>query len=231
MPPRTETTAKTWGHLVLVAAVSSLAMLLGASVARAAPIDPAAVAPDPPKATPVTDDAAKDAEPKPRSSLYVRTFATLGGGVGLRFNNPYRLSRQLGDDAKGLSSTAPYVDVGVGATFGNPFGWQHGAVLRYDHSLSGVTQHVVTPSYIGLRRFVQVEVWGRVGLPVVLTPDRNLGGELALGAAWFFRAGLGLGGELVGDLFFGAATPEAKNPVYPVLSGQLFAIVEWERLP
>jgi hypothetical protein len=36
---------------------------------------------------------------------------------------------------------------------------------------------------------------------------------------------------VVGDLFFGAGTPDNKNPVYPILSGQLFAIVEWERLP
>ena len=208
-----------------------LALLSCATRAHATPLDPAAVAPDPPKTALPSDQPARAAEPPRASSFYVRTFATLGGGVGLRFNNPYRLARPLGSDANSLSSTAPYIDLGVGATFGNPFGWQHGAVLRYDHSLSGVTQHVLTPSYIGLRRFVHVELWGRVGLPILLTPDRNIGGELALGTAWFFRAGLGLGAEVVGDLFFGAATPEAKNPVYPVLSGQLFAVVEWERLP
>jgi hypothetical protein len=210
---------------------TALALVTGASMARATPLDPAAVAPDPPKTTAPPDAPKSAPEAASRSSFYVRTFATLGSGIGLRFNNPYRLSRQLGDDAKGLSTTAPYVDLGLGATFGNPFGWQHGATLRYDHSLTGVTQHVITPSYIGLRRFVHFEVWGRVGLPILLTPDRNLGGELALGGAWFFRAGLGLGAELVGDIFFGAATPDAKNPIYPVLSGQLFAIVEWERLP
>ena len=209
----------------------AFALLLGASRASGAPLDPATAAPDPPKTPLPGDQPAKAVEPPRPSSLYLRTFATLGGGVGLRFNNPYRLSRPLGSDANSLSSTAPYVDLGIGATFGNPFGWQHGAVLRYDHSLSGVTQHVLTPSYIGLRRFVHVELWGRVGLPILLTPDGNVGGELALGTAWFFRAGLGLGAEVVGDLFFGAATPAAKNPVYPVLSGQLFAIVEWERLP
>src|SRR5258708_7212347 len=92
---------------------------------------------------------------------YVRAFGTLGAGVGLRFNDPYRLQHQLGADAQGLSSTAPYFDLGIGATFGDPFGWQHGAVLRWDRSLSGVSQSVITPSYVLLRRWIAFEAWGR----------------------------------------------------------------------
>ena len=170
------------------------------------------------------------AEKKSRPT-YVRAFATVGGGIGLRFNNPYRLEHQLGDDARGLSSTAPYTDLGIGATFGDPFGWQHGATLRWDRAVTGVPQSVITPSYVLLRRWVAFEAWGRFGFPIVLNPDRNLGTELAFGGAWFFTAGVGVGGELIGDLFFGAATPEKKNVSYPILSGQLGVIVEWERLP
>jgi hypothetical protein len=163
--------------------------------------------------------------------LYVRTFATVGSGIGLRFNNPYRLEHQLGDDARGLSTTAPYTDLGIGATFGDPFGWQHGATLRWDRAITGVAQSVITPSYVLLRRWVSFEAWGRFGFPIVLNPDTNLGTELAFGGAWFFTAGVGVGGEVIGDLFFGAATPEKKNVSYPILSGQLGVIVEWERLP
>jgi FHS family L-fucose permease-like MFS transporter len=54
---------------------------------------------------------------------------------------------------------------------------------------------------------------------------------LALGGAWFATQGLGAWGEVVGDLFFGAGTLDAKRPTYPVLSLQLGAIFEWERLP
>ncbi len=58
-------------------------------------------------------------------------------GDGLRFNNPYRLATPLGDDAESLSRTAPYVDVGLAATFGNPLGFQHGAALRTSAAVAG----------------------------------------------------------------------------------------------
>jgi hypothetical protein len=171
------------------------------------------------------------AEPVPSRPTYFRAFVTAGGGVGLRFNNPYRLSRPLGDDAESLSRTAPYFSLGGGATFGDPFGLQHGATLRWDRSLEGVVQHVVTPSYLVLRRWVHVATWGRLGIPFVLSPNATGGGELAIGGAWFVRAAVGITFEMIGDLFFGAATPDTKNPIYPILSGQLGLVVEWERLP
>jgi hypothetical protein len=177
------------------------------------------------------DDGASNATSASSRPTYVRAFGTVGGGIGLRFNNPYRLEHQLGDDARGLSSTAPYTDLGIGATFGDPFGWQHGATLRWDRALTGIPQSVVTPSYVLLRRWVAFEAWGRFGFPIVMNPDRNLGTELAFGGAWFFTAGIGVGGELIGDLFFGAAIPDKKTVSYPILSGQLGVIVEWERLP
>ena len=132
---------------------------------------------------------------------------------------------------KSLSFTAPYGDLGLGATFGDAHGWQFGALLRYDRTLSGVTQHVITPSAVVLRRGISWEGYGRLGLPVLLTPDPSLGAELTAGGAWFVRAGLGISLELIGDLFFGAATPDNKRPIYPVLSGQLGVVLEWERLP
>lgn len=173
------------------------------------------------------DVAAADGAPHP---TYFRAFFTSAAGVGFRFNNPYRLARQIGSSAESTSTTAPYLDLGLGVTFGDPFGLQHGAVLRYDHSLTGVTQHVLTPSYIALRRFTHFELFGRFGLPLLLSPDVNLGGELAVGGAWFFRAGIGVSAEVIGDLFFGAATPDQKRPIYPIVSGQLGVVVEWERL-
>ena len=160
-----------------------------------------------------------------------RVQATIGGGVGVRFNNPYRLARPLGDSAEGASLTAAYLDLGSAIFIGDPFGFQHGVVLRYDRSVQGVSQQVLTPSYALMRRGTRFEGWGRAGLPLVLTPDVGLGTELAFGGAWFVRAGVGVMAEVIGDLFFGAATPERKQPVYPVLSGQLGVVVEWERLP
>jgi hypothetical protein len=156
---------------------------------------------------------------------------TLGAGIGLRFNNPYRLATPLGSNAESISRTAAYSDVGAGIAFGEPDGITHGLVLRWDHALQGVSQDVLTPSYALGRRWLAWELWGRVGVPILLRPDANAGGEAALGVAWFPVQGLGAWGELCGDLFFGTATPDQRRPVYPVLSLQLGAVFEWERLP
>jgi hypothetical protein len=162
---------------------------------------------------------------------YLRPFATLGSGVGLRFNNPFRLATPLGDNAESLSLTAPYMSLGGGVAFGDPLGWQHGPVLRWDFALRGVGQHVLIPSYAGFRRGALFGGWGRFGLPVLVTPNPNVGVELAFGGAWYARAGVGITAELIGDLFWGVGTPDNKRPMYPVLSGQLGVVVEWEQLP
>ena len=47
---------------------------------------------------------------------------------------------------------------------------------------------------------------GRLGVPVVLEPDVTAGVELGAAAVWHFLAGLGIYAELIGSLFFGAAT-------------------------
>jgi hypothetical protein len=187
------------------------AVLLFASPARAATID--------------TRDAA------PSDRTYLRAWAATAVGMGIRFNNPYRLATPLGDNAESLSRTAPYGTLGVGAWFGRPRGLQHGPVLRYDRSLSGVPQNVITPSYGVFKRGAWIGGWSRVGFPILLSPDANLGAELAVGGAFYARAGIGITTEIIGDLFWGAATPDNKRPTYPVLSGQLGVVVEWERLP
>lgn len=163
--------------------------------------------------------------------IWARVTGTIGGGMGLRFNDPYRLATPLGSTAESVSRTAAYLDVGIAASFGDPEGVVHGPVLRWDHAAQGVGQDVLTPSYALGKRWRSWEAWTRVGVPIVLRPDANVGGELATGGAWFATQGLGLFAELVGDLFVGAATPDDKRPTYPVLSLQLGAIFEWERLP
>ncbi|MBX7197096.1 MAG: hypothetical protein K1X94_33920 [Sandaracinaceae bacterium] len=167
----------------------------------------------------------------PERDTYLRPFATVGSGVGLRFNNPYRLATPLGDDAESLSLTAPYASLGAGVALGDPLGWQHGPVVRWDFALTGVPQHVLVPSYGVFRRGAVFGGQARFGLPILLSPDANMGVEGSVGATWYARAGLGFTAEVLGDLFWGAATPENKRPVYPVLSLQLGAVVELERLP
>jgi hypothetical protein len=162
---------------------------------------------------------------------YVQLFFTTFFGDGLRFNNPYRLSTPLGSDAESVSRTAPYIDVGLGATFGNPLGFQHGATLRTSAALQGVGQVVMTPSYLGYRRWSALALYGRAGIPIVVTPDATWGLEAGLGATWFFLGGIGVAAEMVGDVFYGAGTRDKATVTYPVLSGQLGFVVAYEVLP
>lgn len=197
---------------------------VGRSVARAATI---ALALTVPRAA-----ARAEAAPALRARAgYVQVLATAAAGDGLRFNNPYRLATVLGRDAESVSRTAAYGELGGAFTLGAPLGVQHGAALRWTFALEGVAQSVVTPSYLVWRRWTALAAYGRLGVPVVVAPDLTWGGELAAGAVWFFRGALGLSAEAVADVFYGAGTPEARVPAYPVVSGQLGIVATFEVLP
>jgi len=201
-----------------------------------------------PRAARAADAVADDVEPTSESdsdldlrayrrlsrpkTRYARVFGTVAMGRGLRFNNPYRLSTQLGDDAESLSLTATYLDLSLNLGFGSPNGLQHGGSLHYATSVEGVGQQIVTPSYVAMfRGDLPTLIYGRLGLPIIVTPDVNMGGELAAGLACFFTGALGVTGELVFDLFYGAATHEVDVSTIPVLSLQLGMILDYEILP
>ena len=162
---------------------------------------------------------------------YFQVFATSFLGDGIRFNNPYRLATPLGSSAESLSRTAAYVDFGVALTLGAPAGLQHGVALRTSIAIEGVHQSVLTPSYLVWRRFRAWALYGRAGIPVVLSPDVTGGGEVGGGAVWFWRGGVGVAAEIVGDVIYGAGTREIARPAYPVMSAQLGVVVALEALP
>jgi len=159
----------------------------------------------------------------------------LGGvylGRGLRFNNPYRLRRVLGDDARSLSLGATYLDVHVGRTFSPPNGFEHGVALHFSIATDGIRQEVATPSYLLVRRLTpRVLSYARAGFPIVLEPDAAVGLEAGLGGAYFFSANLGIGAELDFSLFYGAATVERAATAIPVASLALGVFFDWEHLP
>ena len=162
---------------------------------------------------------------------YVQLFGTALFGDGLRFNNPYRLATPLGATAESVSRTATYVDLGIAATLGSPLGFQHGLAVRASFATEGIQQAVIAPSYLLWRRWRGVAAYARAGLPIVLTPDTTFGLEGGLGAVWFVRGALGVTGELVGDLFYGAGTREVQTPAYPVLSAEVGLTIAYEVLP
>jgi hypothetical protein len=161
-----------------------------------------------------------------------RILGTVAFGEGLRFNNPYRLQTQLGDTAESFSLTSGYIDRGLAAAFGPANGLQHGAAVHLSVALSGVGQGSIAPTYFIMHRGASpLLVYGRLGAAILTAPDLNVGGELAGGLAYFFTAKLAFSGEIVGDLFYGAATYEQAYTVYPVLSAQLGLMFEHEFLP
>ena len=185
----------------------------------------------------------QDEEPDPETlRIYKRISEPRGGyakilssaafGRGFRVNNPYRLATQLGDTAESVSLTAPFWDLGFGVTVGDPYGLQHGGVAHLSVALAGVGQQAVSASYLLLwRSQTPFMAYGRIGPSFLLSPDPNVGGELAAGGAYFITGGLGVNLELIGNLFYGAGTYEAQYTVIPVLSFQAGIIMDYEVLP
>jgi hypothetical protein len=157
----------------------------------------------------------------------IHTFGELSLGKGLHLNNPYRLGST---DAVGF--TATYLDLGLGVTVGPPNGLQHGGRIGLSLATDGVAQEVLDFSYVALLPVGEhALVRGRAGMPVVLSPDSTVGLELAIGAAWLFTGGLGATAELVGGLFYGAATQDRETTTIPVLALQIGAFFDHEVLP
>jgi hypothetical protein len=169
----------------------------------------------------------------PRSSTGYQHW--LGGvylGRGLRFNNPYRLQRVLGDNPKSLSLGATYIDVHAGRTFSAPDGFEHGIALHLSIATDGIRQEVATPSYLLVRRLTpRVLSYARAGFPIVLEPDAAVGLEAGVGGAYFLSANFGIGAELDMSLFYGAATIERAVTAIPVASLALGVFFDWEHLP
>jgi hypothetical protein len=151
---------------------------------------------------------------------------SLAIGRGLRFNNPYRLERPLGDTAESVSLAATYLDIGAALMFGER-DFRHGASLGGDVALQGIGQLVLTPSYLAQFGLSDtLGVMGRVGVPIVVAPDTSLGLEAGVGSNLSLAYGLGAQLELVGSVFFGAATDETSITTIPMLSLQLGVFFE-----
>ena len=137
----------------------------------------------------------------------------------MRFNNPYRLQTELGNNAESLSLSATYTDLQLGAVVDGGVADRAGIGVHGSIALDGVPQEVISPSYV---LFVRLDPrWalvGRAGLPIVVEPDLNVGFEASGGGLFYLTAGLGVTASLVGSLFYGAATLERSRTAIPLLS-------------
>ncbi|MEI9939740.1 MAG: hypothetical protein WDO69_21170 [Pseudomonadota bacterium] len=188
---------------------------------------------DAPATTPAPPGQERYRTPISGTEAYWHGFGSLSFGKGLRFNNPYRLATPLGDNAESLSLTAAYYDLALGLVRGPASGLGHGAVLHLSIAAQGIPQEVLSLSYTALERFDngRALLLGRAGIPIVLGPDLTGGLEVAVGVAYMISAGLGVQSELVGSLYYGAATPDHSVSTIPVLSAQLGLFVDYEVLP
>jgi hypothetical protein len=218
--------------LVRTGVVLSLLLGLATSLASSAGADPADGVSSGPSVTPDRAALRRQLRDLTARDPYFDLVATLMIGDGLRFNNPYRLQHELGHSGQSLSATASYIDLGVGAAMGKPDGLQHGARLGWSLALAGVSQQIITPSYQAMKRFgPSWLVYGWLGLPIILSPDANVGAEIAAGGAWLARAGLGVTLAVVADGFYGAGTRETSAALYPVVSAQAGLLIAYEALP
>jgi hypothetical protein len=219
-------------------------LTLSVSISSAAPAFSAPTAPSDgsvasgvPEASAILDAPVDDRSgplwrSEPTEDPFIHLYGATSLGKGLRFNNPYRLERQLGDSAESLSWSATYLDLGFGALMGDPFGYQQGAAVHASIALTGVPQEVITPSYVGLYRLSShLALRGRGGIPIVVEPDAGFGAELALGVAWLFTGGLGLTSDAVFSVYTGAGTLGESVTWVPLVSLQLGVLVDYEVLP
>jgi hypothetical protein len=214
------------GNVVL--ASLSLPALLGVAL-------PAAAESSEPAAPPSGElDLSRTPAKTPARSegTYAHTFAELGFGKGFRLNNPYRLATPLGDQPESVSWSAGYLDLGAGVAFGPPDFLQHGGEISLSIALDGIAQETLTLSYLALLPLGEHALLrGRAGMPIVIEPDANVGFELAAGGAWLITGGLGVSAELVGSLFYGAATLDKPATAIPLLCFELGIWADYEVLP
>lgn len=162
---------------------------------------------------------------------YVHFFGTVAAGTALRFNNPYRLATQLGATGQSVSIAAPYSDVALAALIGSPKGVHHGIHVHLSTAFTGVSQSVLAPSYIAALRRQSFTLYGRAGLPFVLSPQTSTGLEFAGGVLYYLRSGVALTAELGESLYYGAATREVAATFIPLTYLQAGVAVDWEALP
>lgn len=191
--------------------------------------EPASV--DPKKLSPRERAALLEQLAAPRGRT-AHVLVGLGAGAGIRFNNPYRLATQFGATGESLSAPPPYTMLTTAFTFGAPDGFQQGAFASLSVGLLGVSQAVFTPGYMLLYRgSSRLLAYARGGPAIVLSPQTSVGGELALGGAFFFTGSLGVSVDLASNIFYGASTWEKKYPLYPVVSVTAGLILDLEVLP
>ncbi|MFK7998073.1 MAG: hypothetical protein AB8H86_00700 [Polyangiales bacterium] len=106
----------------------------------------------------------------------------------------------------------------------------------YPSGTLALRQWVLVPSYV-LRMGLDASplpAWiatARVGLPIVVSPAATLGAELAFGAQYFARSGVGIFAELIYDVFVGGRERDGSRSTHHLLTIEVGLQFELEVLP
>ena len=173
-----------------------------------------------------------------RQRAPLRVYGRLGAGLGVRLTvedqfQQDRLAPAFLDLAGGV------VIPGAGPL---RHAFQLGVNSNIDPDGSGLggirpfTQWVVTPSYVARIALSDdpvpfVQLTGRVGVPLTLSPDFNFGGEVAIGAQLLFLAGIGAYIEAGYSLFFGGQNRAGDTSMHHILAVSAGATIDFELLP
>lgn len=163
---------------------------------------------------------------------YAHLLGNAALGRSLRFNNPFRLAEPLGSSPESVSMAAGYLDLGIAAFLGLPWGAQHGLWLHSSIAITGIDQSVLAPTYAFLWRKNQGNsLYSRIGPSIVIGPDSNVGAELTIGGVYMFSGLFGVNAELIGTAYYGAATRQVAATLVPLLSLQVGVVFDLEVLP
>ncbi len=148
--------------------------------------------------------------------------------------------RLIQDFDFGQDRFAPaFIDLLGGYVFEGSGTLRHGVTIGVSTNLTGdgtqqlgvdeLGQWVLSPGYllyVDLNDSVDgLVLMGKVGVPLSVSEEFSIGGELSAGLAYLFLAGFGVYGEVGASLFFGGGA------VHPMLSGELGVQFEYEVLP
>lgn len=167
----------------------------------------------------------------------LRMVYTLGVGGSLRLVKNLQFQQ---------SRFAPlYIELGVGAVLPGSGMLRHQLGLQVNTNLtsdgpenfgvSPVSQWTITPSYTARLAFGDEVVPDfllgiRGGVPITVSPDFSIGGELSVSGTYMILAGFGVYLEATGSLFFGANSREGNITAHPLLSAELGVAFDLEVL-
>jgi len=172
----------------------------------------------------------------PREPMAVRVDVGFGSSLRLVQNHDFDQSR-----------FAPaYLSARAAFQWRQRGRWRHGVGLGVVTNLSGdgsfqagldpVQQWVLTPLYVLEWRMSDdpvplFDLAATVGLPLALTPDFSLGGELDLTFTTRILAGLGAYVSVGASAFLGGQSRAGDLTLHPLLSAELGLALRYELLP